>query len=974
MFDVAKLKGYKVKEHHHSTDLSSEAYLLEHERSGARIALLDNDDENKVFYIGFRTPPKDSTGVAHILEHSVLCGSDKFPLKDPFVELVKGSLNTFLNAMTYPDKTVYPVASCNEKDFRNLCDVYLDAVLHPNIYHEEKIFRQEGWHYEMDDRDSELKINGVVYNEMKGAFSDPSDVMYREIMNSLYPDTTYGVESGGDPEVIPELTYENFLKFHGSYYHPSNSYIYFYGNSNWNEQLEWLDREYLSAYERTEVSSYPGKQKPFDKVNMITKEYPISEDEKEENNTYLSYNAVIGDSTDRELYLAFQIVDYALIDAEGTPLKKALLEAGIGTEISSTFENGICEPYYSIVAKNANASDEAKFVELIENEFKRVVKEGFDKNALLADLNYLEFKYREADSGRYPKGLLLGLKCLDSWLYDDDKPFIHVEELDTFASLRKKIDTGYFEELVEKYLINNEHRSILKLVPKKGLQAVREKALADKLAAYKDSLSDSEKDEIVKKAAELKAFQETPDPEEALKCLPVLKRSDIKKEAYKLINEWTEIDGVKTLFHNIDTNGIVYLTMFFDMSKLPFRLYPYAGILFGVFRSVDTENYTYDQLGYELDKYTGSFATSYDYALPGSDTDNYIPYFTVRISSLTSNIKNAMDLVNEIIFTSKIDDEKRLKEIVAEGRSRFQGTINMVSHMVASSYAQSMLSEYERGRELLNGMDFYRFLEDMEEHFDERKADLIAGLKETADILLRKNGMFIDLTGKEDEKEALKGLVSKTVAKLSDSTDYPEKGNLPVKKVNTAFGCSSQVQYVSRAGNFKKHGLPYKGTLRILHTILGYDYLWINVRVKGGAYGCMNAFKRTGESYFVSYRDPNLKETIDIFEKAAAYLRDFKASDEQMTKYIIGTMGEVDAPLTPAMKGMRSLHACLDGISDEMIQKDRDDILAAEDKDIRELAEYVSAFMSDDALCVIGSETKIKEASDCFDAVEPLFH
>ena len=974
MFDSSLLEKYKIVEHHYSEDLKSEAYLMEHIKSGARIALLDNDEENKVFYIGFRTPPKDSTGVAHILEHSVLCGSEKFPLKDPFVELVKGSLNTFLNAMTYPDKTVYPVASCNDKDFKNLMDVYMDAVLHPNIYREEKIFRQEGWHLEMEDKNDDLKINGVVYNEMKGAFSSPEDVLYREIMNSLYPDTAYGVESGGDPECIPDLTYEEFLKFHGSYYHPVNSYIYMYGNADWNERLKWLDERYLSEYDRIDIESFPGRQKPFDSVSYITKEYPISEDEKEEDNTFLSYNAVIGDSTDRELYLAFQIVDYALIDADGTPLKKALLEAGIGTEIMSTFENGICEPYYSIVAKNANPEDEAKFVELIENEFRRVVKEGFDKNALLADLNYLEFKYREADSGHYPKGLLMGLKCLDSWLYDDAKPFIHVEELDTFAKLREKIETHYFEDLVEKYLLGNIHRSVLKLIPKKGLTAIKDKALADKLAAYKASLSDKEIDAIVENTKALKLFQDTPDSEEALKCLPVLKRSDIRKEAEPLINEWTEVDGIKTLFHDIDTNGIVYLTMLFDMDKLPFELYPYAGLLNGVLRSVDTAKHTYDALGYEVDKYTGCISMSSDSAVINGNLSEYKRYLTVKLSAMTQNIPQAFDLLGEIMLTSKLDDTKRLKEIIAEGRSRIQSTMLSSGHLVAAAHAAACASEFAKTRELISGLDYYRCLEDWEEHFDEKKDEIVAGLKETLRIVYRKENLFLDVTGSKTELDSLKGLVSPITDALDTAPVTADKGRVEIKKEKSGLSCSSQVQYVCRYGNFKDHGMEYKGSMHILHTILGYDYLWTNVRVKGGAYGCMNSFGRYGASYFVSYRDPNLKETIDIFEKAAEYLKGFKADEDTMTKYIIGTMSDIDIPRMPSAKGSRSLHAELEGISYEQIQKERDEILSANDEDIRALAAYVEAFMSDDILCVVGNETKINSAKECFDVTEPLFH
>ena len=973
MFNKENLKAYRIVEHHYSEDLKSEAYLMEHIKSGARIALLDNDEENKVFYIGFRTPPKDSTGVAHILEHSVLCGSEAFPVKDPFVELAKGSLNTFLNAMTYPDKTVYPVASCNDQDFKNLMHVYMDAVLHPNIYSEEKIFRQEGWHYEMEDKDSELTLNGVVYNEMKGAFSAPDDVLSREIMNSLFPDTAYGVESGGDPDFIPDLTYENFLKFHGAYYHPVNSYIYLYGNADWNERLEWLDGEYLGRYERIEISSHPGIQEAFKEHVHIVKHYPISEEEKEEKATYLSYNVVLGSSTDRELYIAFQLIDYALT-TEGSRLKKNLVDAGIGTEITSSFENGICQPYYSIVAKNADPSDEDKFVEIIEAEFKRVVREGFDKNALLACLNKKEFKYREADSAHYPKGLLLGLACLDSWLYDDRLPFIHVEELDTFAFLREKIDTDYFEKIVEKYLVNNEHRSVLRLEPEKGMTAKKEAELAEKLAAYRNTLSEEEREKIAADTKSLKEYQATPDTEEALKCLPVLKRSDIRKNVLPLINEWTEVDGIKTLFHEIDTNGILYFSMYFDLKRMPVRLYPYLGLLTNVLKGVDTNAHSYEQLGYEIDKYTGRLLFLTDSLIKGEDSSDYVMSAMVDVRCLRTNAPKAAELIKEVLLGSVIDDPKRVKEIIAEARSSMQGAMSYMGHVVAYSRILDCISESDRLNSMMSGMEFYRLLEDWEENFDERWDEIKNNLKEVLSIAYRKDMLTLDVTGSREELKALDGLIAPIADALPIGEISEERGEIVLKRENLGLSNSAQVQYVCKGGSFKTAGLPYDSRLRILRTILSYDYLWTNVRVKGGAYGCMNSFRRTGESYFVSYRDPNLKETIEIFDSVADYVENFSVDEAGMTKFIIGTMSSLDIPLTPFASAARSRYSELAGISEAKLQKERDLVLEANAEDIRHLAEYVKAVMSDPIICVVGNEGRIKEAEDCFDRIEAMFH
>lgn len=573
-----KIKGlgsYEILESRQVPDLNSYGFLLRHKKTGARLTLLSNDDNNKVFYIGFRTPPEDSTGVAHIIEHTVLCGSKNFPVKDPFIELAKGSLNTFLNAMTYPDKTVYPVASCNDKDFQNLMHVYLDAVFYPNIYKEKKIFMQEGWHYDLADMEDDLTINGVVYNEMKGAFSSPDDVLDREVLNSLFPDTAYGTESGGDPDVIPDLTYEAFLDFHKKYYHPSNSYIYLYGDMDMAEKLEFIDKEYLSGFDALAVDSAIRVQEGFAAPREMRKEYSIMEDESEKGNTYLAYNAVIGDNLDRKLYIAFQILDYALCSAPGAPLKEALIRQGIGKEIYSTYDNGVMQPYFSIVAKGAEEDQKEEFIRVIEGVLKEQAEQGIDRKALRAGLNYFEFKYRESDFGSYPKGLILGLQTLDSWLYDDEKPFLHVEANETFGTLKKEVESGYFEDLIRTHLLDNGHKSILVLAPSKGMTARKDAALQKKLQEWKESLGREELEEMIRQTKELEQYQEEPNSKEALQKIPLLKREDIKKEAEKYVNEEHDMaGGTLVLEHDIYTNGIAYLRFMFDIGQIPARTFP----------------------------------------------------------------------------------------------------------------------------------------------------------------------------------------------------------------------------------------------------------------------------------------------------------------------------------------------------------------------------------------------------------------
>ena len=587
---IRELKEYELIEEREISDVKSQGYLLRHKKSGARIALLSNEDDNKVFYIGFRTTPEDETGVPHIIEHTTLCGSKKFPVKDPFIELAKGSLNTFLNAMTYPDKTVYPIGSCNEQDFKKLMDVYLDAVFYPNITKYEEIFKQEGWHYELEDLDGPITINGVVYNEMKGAYSSPDEVLQTQIFRALFPDNTYSKDSGGNPTYIPTLTYEDYLSFYHKYYHPSNSYIYLYGDMDMVERLQFLDQEYLSKFDMLKVDSEIVPQQAFDAVKEVTAEYSIASDDPEENQTYLSFNRVIENSLDKKLYQAFDVLDYALVSAPGAPVRQALIDAGVGEDVYGSYDSGICQPVFSIIAKNANESDKEKFLQIIEETLSKLVEEGVNKEALLAGINSLEFRFREADFGQFPKGLLYGLQCFDSWLFDDEKPFLHLECLDTFAELKKKVDTGYFESLIQKYMLENTHGATVVVKPSRGKNHREEEALAEKLAAYKERLTEEERKQLMEDTIHLKQYQEEPSSEEDLKKLPMLTREDMRKEAMPFSNIEERIGDLKVVRHDMEANGIDYVTLMFDAEDVEAESLGYLGLLSSVFGYVNTKS------------------------------------------------------------------------------------------------------------------------------------------------------------------------------------------------------------------------------------------------------------------------------------------------------------------------------------------------------------------------------------------------
>ncbi len=970
---LKKPDAYELIEERRVEDLNSDGYLLRHRKSGARILLLSNDDNNKVFSVGFRTPPPDSTGVPHILEHSVLCGSKKYPVKDPFVELVKGSLNTFLNAMTYPDKTVYPVASCNDKDFKNLMNVYMDAVFYPNIYVHEEIFRQEGWHYELESPEDDLTINGVVYNEMKGAYSSPEDVLDREIYSSLYPDTAYALESGGDPDVIPSLTYEGFLDFHRKYYHPANSYIYLYGDMDMEERLTWLDEEYLSKFERIEIDSKVELQKPFEETREIRKKYSVTEEETLENQTYLSYSTVIDTSLNREYYLAFQILEYALLEAPGAPLKQALLDKKIGKDIISSYENGIYQPFFSVIAKNANTSDKEAFLATIQETLEEIVKKGIDRKSLWAGINYFEFKYREADFGSYPKGLMYGLQAYDSWLYDEKQPFMHIEANDTFARIKEKVDTGYFETLIEEYLMDNPHSLVVIVEPERGLNAKKEKELADRLAKYKASLTEKEIERLISDTKALKDYQEEPSSQEDLLTIPLLQISDIGKKAETFHNEEKKIDDTLYLYHDYFTNGIGYLTLLFDLKGVPQELIPYLGILKAVLGLVDTKHYGYGDLFNEINRNTGGIACSVCTYAHSRNIGEYTAEFEVRAKTLYDKIPFVFEMMEEILFTSKFDDDKRLYEIIAMLKSRMQMVLTSSGHSTTAVRAMSYFSNTSYYSELINGIFFYRLIEKIESDFENEKDGLKKKLQELCTYIFHRDNLMVDYTGSRESFERLPEYVNRfkescLADKVSDASI-----EFPLEKKNEGFKSSSQVQYVAMAGNFREKGLPYTGALKVLRVILGYDYLWNNVRVKGGAYGCMNSFTRIGDSYFVSYRDPNLCKTIDVYKKAADYLENFTVDERDMTKFIIGAISDMDTPLSPKAKGVRSLTAYLGQYTEEESQKERDEVLSADVDAIRALAPYVRAVLATDNLCVIGAEDTVKEQSSLFLKVETLY-
>ena len=974
-------EAYEVVMERPLDDIKTNSLLLRHKKTGARVALLPCEDDNKVFFIGFRTPPADSTGVAHIIEHTVLCGSRDFPVKDPFVELAKGSLNTFLNAMTYSDKTVYPLASCNDTDFKNLMHVYLDAVLYPNIYRQKHIFEQEGWHYETDPETGEITINGVVYNEMKGALSSGDDVLGREIYASLYPDTPYFHESGGDPQNIPDLTYEDYLDFHRRYYHPSNSYIYLYGDMDMTERLEYLDRAYLSAFDALKIDSTIPVQEPFEAPVYVEKQYSIMEDEDEQGKAYLAWNASLGrDNLDKELMTALKVLDYVLCDMEGAPIRKALREKGLGEDVYSILELGIRQPTYSIISKYTDPERKDEFVFTIRETLEGLVREGINQKALTAGINHFEFRYREANFGSYPKGLIYGLGALDTWLYDESSVWNGLEVGGVYQMLRREKENGYFEALVDRYLLQNDHKSLLVLLPEKGLADRHAALLKKKLEDFASSLTPEEKQAIIDEEKSLRIWQETPDTEEDIRKIPTLSRKDLKREITPYVNDVRKAGDVTLLAHPLFSNRIHYLSLLFDITKLPARFYPYLGIYKAVFAAMDTENFDYAELDSEIDIYTGGIGCSVSSYTRADDVKSYRTFMEIHTKTLHENLEETFRLFREILLHTDFSDAARLREILEEERAGSRQELASSGHATALMRAMSYFSETAMISDIINGVDEYRMLDKITKDISQEgeagekaAADLSRTLSDMTRAIFRRENLLVDDTAEEGDLAADTALIRDFAEDLfaDPLPDQAPASFVPVKK-NEGFKIAGQVQFVCRAGSFLNKGLAYNGALRVMRVILGFEYLWARVRVKGGAYGCMSGFARDGASYMVSFRDPHLRQTVDVFKEAAEYIRHYDADEEQLTKSIIGTVSAMDHPMTASGLGRYSLAAYLTGTTPEQMQKERDQILDVTAEDIRSLAPYLDALIDDQCICVVGSEEKIEGARDLFDKVEKL--
>lgn len=968
---LTKIAAYDVVRDESLPDISGHGVVLWHKKSGANIAVISTNDNNKVFSIGFQTLPEDSTGVAHVLEHSVLCGSKRFPVKEPFAELAKGSFNTFLNAMTYPDKTVYPVASCNEKEFMNLMEVYLDAVFFPNIYTQKEIFLQEGWRYELEDESENIVCNGVVYNEMKGAFSNPEKLLLSEVQSALFPDTVYGVKSGGDPEHIPDLTYETLLSFHERYYHPSNSYIYLYGNMDVPKCLDWIDREYLCCFEKRKVDTSIKMQQGFDTQRRHECFYPVNTEEEIKNGYFVSFGVSLAGGNDEVKKTAIALLSSVLVNSQGAPLRRVLKEADIGTDIYIKYIDEVKQPFLTIVAKNVTEDRAEVFLDVLKEALRKIADDGISKKTLLAELNRMEFLFREGDSGLYPKGLRYGQQVMATWLYNENDVFDKLHMSPVFEKLRMLVETGYFEELLREVFLDNKHAVFLKMLPKIGLHEEKETALKKKLESYKKKLSKEQITSLVTQTKDFKRYQGKASDADDLAKIPHLVRGDMKREVSPLVNEVKDVSGVTMLHQALSTGGIAYVKILFDMKKVDASYFPYVGLIKDLFGRMDTKHRCCYDLNNDISINTGGIGAKVMVVPKYDDLHEYKVFFVVEGKVLYNRIPELFGYFRELLVQTTYNDTARIKEVLLERKSNMERKFSVMGQEATLKRAASYFSEMGVAMELLDGIAYYEFVSELLVNYEERKEEMVDKLRWVCETILTKDTMLFSVTADGTGYNLVKEQCD-ILLKCFASEAKVDKLVLKSENKNEAFMIASPVQSICCAGNYRDAGVEYTGAYEVLHSIMNYGYLWEHVRVRGGAYGAAFMALENGRMAFYSWRDPHLARTMALFKNAVEYIENFEADEEEMTKYIIGTFRNLDIPLSPQMEGERGLIAYLTGRNLETMQNQRNEIMDVTVEKIRGLAPGIRKVLEQGYCCVIGNQTKINENAKCFATIKQL--
>lgn len=964
--------GFKCTHREEIAEINSLTLLFEHEKTGAELLVIENDDDNKVFSATFRTPPANDRGVAHILEHSVLCGSQKYPVKEPFVELMKGSLQTFLNAMTFPDKTMYPVASRNQKDLYNLMDVYLDAVFHPRITKE--TFMQEGWHYELEKPDGPVTYKGVVFNEMKGAFSSPESVLDRFLAHSMFPKTAYGYESGGDPLAIPDLTYEEFKEFHRKYYHPSNSRLFLYGDGDTEAYLKFLQENYLNGFDRMAVDSSVTLQRRFSKPKWKEVPYPVSKDESLEKKTFVVVGLKLDQATDFEHCLVMEILSHILLGSSSSPLRKALMQSNLGSEvIGGGFDDNRIETLFAVGMKGAEKEDAQKILDLIFDTLANLADKGIDENQVLASVNTIDFKLREANFGGFPKGIVYNIQALGSWLYDAD-PLGHLKYDKLMKKIKRKSKDGLFEKLIRKYLLDNNHRSVIVLVPKPGMAEKQEAKVRKQLRQMKAELTEPEINDLIETTQTLQKLQMEPDPPEVLARLPRLALDDVNPEAPRYPSEVKNGSAPVTLFHDLFTNKIAYTQMCFNTDKVPQEHIQYLPLLGRLVLGMGTQKRDYVDMSQQIGIRTGGISSSDFSTVHVEDRNRIISYLNFNGTALTEKVDDLFDLYEELLGQRNFDNHTRLVEIIRSAKAHMEASIVPNGNHFVMSRLQSYHSRLGRYDELLEGITYFRFLEDLLERVESHPEEVADRFREVAGLVLTQENFLANVTcTAKDYKKAEKRLSGLVGVLSSDSHSVAELNFAPVE-LNEAFLTASTVQYVGKALNLYDHGFEFTGKFDVLKALLRTGYLWDRIRVQGGAYGSSLSFDLyTGDLSLVSYRDPNLVETLQAYDEIPEFLNQLDIPEEEFEKIVIGCAGKFDPPLTPDRKGSLAKIEYLTGLTQESKQRRLEELLSTRLGDVRQFSGAFEKVRDEGTVCALGNEGKINKSASHFQNLVKVF-
>ncbi|GGA54421.1 insulinase family protein [Pelagibacterium lentulum] len=939
-------------------EVNALARYYRHKKTGAELLSLINDDENKVFGISFATPPENSTGIAHILEHSVLCGSEKFPVKKPFVEMLKGSLHTFLNAMTFPDKTVYPVASQNLADFYNLTEVYLDAVLFPLLSRE--TFLQEGWHYELEDPNAPLIYKGVVFNEMKGGYSSPDQVFRVYAQGSLFPETTYGHSSGGDPRVMPELTFEDFSNFHKRYYHPSNAQIIFYGDDDPEKRLEILDA-YLSRFEKSQPAEPIARQPQFDAPRRVEKTYPA--DDTNARNAFVSVNWMLERTEDTEDNLARTLMYLALLGNSAAPLYKALTESGLGEAVISSTSSSYNQPWLYMGMRGVDAKDADKIENLILDTLRTLAKDGIDRETIEATVNTFEFQLREKNTGGYPRGIMYFFSALGDWLYGGD-PIKALKYEEALASLKQRLDSGekLLEALISDLLLDNSHRTTLVLKADKDQSARETAAERAKLDAARSAMSDDDVSEIIDTTKRLKALQNAPDKPEDLAKIPTLTLEDLDRNITTVPTEEQAISGVRTLYHPLATNGIVYLDLAFDLKTLPRDLLPYLPLFSRALTQTGTAKEDFVALSQHIGRVTGGIGATRLIA-PILESEEAAAHLVIRAKATPDKTGDMLSIIEDILTSARLDNRDRIRQIVGEDKARFEASLVPAGHQYAFSRLRASFHQADWLNEELGGITQLFFLRTLAEKIDNDWEGVVQALEDIRSHLINATSATVNVTTDRAEWASFTGELEAFLSALPRKPVVSQDWGKPSPSVNEGLTIPAQVNYVAKGANLKALGHEPSGALSVVTKYLGTSYLWDKIRVEGGAYGGFARYEPVSGSYaFGSYRDPNLLASLDVYDKAADYLRN-ELSEADRVRSIIGTIGDMDPYQLPDAKGYSAFARALTGVSDGYRQERREQVLNTTKSDFKAAADVLAAVARQGHVVVIGSPEAIEGAN-----------